>query len=224
MPKRIDFGEAVDYARRVGLPGLLALDFQQRAARLKALAKYLGERKEELYAISAHTGATRVDGWIDIEGGSGTLFATPTWAQRAAQRQPGARRPGAEPGQEGPVRRHAHPGAARRCGGAHQRLQLPDLGPAGEVRAQLSGRHALHRQARHRHQLPDRGDGAHRSTKRPPAGRGAAAGDRRHRRPAGPPGRPDVVTFTGSADTAAKLRVHPNVVRHSIPSTPRPTR
>jgi oxepin-CoA hydrolase/3-oxo-5,6-dehydrosuberyl-CoA semialdehyde dehydrogenase len=27
----------------------------------------------------------------------------------------------------------------------------------------------------------------------------------------------DVVTFTGSADTAAKLRVHPNVVRHSIP-------
>ena len=70
-----DFAEAVDYARRVGLPGLLALDFQQRAARLKALAKVLGERKEELYAISAHTGATRVDGWIDIEGGTGTLFS-----------------------------------------------------------------------------------------------------------------------------------------------------
>ena len=28
---------------------------------------------------------------------------------------------------------------------------------------------------------------------------------------------PDVVTFTGSADTAAKLRVHPNLVRQSIP-------
>jgi oxepin-CoA hydrolase/3-oxo-5,6-dehydrosuberyl-CoA semialdehyde dehydrogenase len=70
----LDFGEALHYARRVGLPGLLALDFQQRAARLKALAKYLGERKEELYAISAHTGATRNDGWIDIEGGTGTLF------------------------------------------------------------------------------------------------------------------------------------------------------
>ncbi|HEV8691459.1 MAG TPA: phenylacetic acid degradation bifunctional protein PaaZ, partial [Ideonella sp.] len=27
----------------------------------------------------------------------------------------------------------------------------------------------------------------------------------------------DVVTFTGSADTAAKLRVHPNVIRQSIP-------
>jgi len=43
--------------------------------RLKALAKYLGEHKEELYAVSAHTGATRTDSWIDIEGGSGTLFA-----------------------------------------------------------------------------------------------------------------------------------------------------
>ena len=71
----IDFGEAVAYARSVGLPALLALDFQQRAAMLKALAKYLNEHKESLYAISAHTGATRADSWIDIEGGSGTLFA-----------------------------------------------------------------------------------------------------------------------------------------------------
>ena len=71
----IDFGEAVAHARQVGLPGLLALDFQQRAARLKALAKYLNEHKEQLYAVSAHTGATRADSWIDIEGGTGTLFA-----------------------------------------------------------------------------------------------------------------------------------------------------
>jgi len=27
----------------------------------------------------------------------------------------------------------------------------------------------------------------------------------------------DIVTFTGSADTAAKLRVHPNLIRHSVP-------
>jgi len=71
----IDFAEALDHARRVGGPALVALDFQQRAARLKALAAYLSGRKEELYAISRHTGATRGDGWIDIEGGSGTLFA-----------------------------------------------------------------------------------------------------------------------------------------------------
>ena len=71
----LDFAEAVDHARRVGGPKLLKLDFQQRAARLRALAKYLSERKEQLYAISAHTGATRADSWIDIEGGSGTLSA-----------------------------------------------------------------------------------------------------------------------------------------------------
>jgi len=71
----IDFGDAVHYARTVGLPNLLKLDFQERALRLKALAKYLGEHKELLYAVSAHTGATRADSWVDIEGGAGTLFA-----------------------------------------------------------------------------------------------------------------------------------------------------
>src|SRR4051794_12416501 len=71
----IDFAEAVAHARRVGVRSLLALDFQQRAQRLKALAKFLGDNKEALYAVSAHTGATRSDSWIDIEGGSGTLFA-----------------------------------------------------------------------------------------------------------------------------------------------------
>ena len=71
----IDFGEALAYARSTGGPALVALDFQQRAARLKALAAYLNGRKEELYAISRHTGATRSDGWVDIEGGTGTLYA-----------------------------------------------------------------------------------------------------------------------------------------------------
>jgi len=71
----IDFGEAVQHARKAGVPALLAMDFQQRAARLKALAAYLNERKEQLYAISAHTGATRSDSWVDIEGGTGTLYA-----------------------------------------------------------------------------------------------------------------------------------------------------
>jgi len=71
----IDFGQALDHARKTGGPALVALDFQQRAARLKALAAYLNGRKEELYAISRHTGATRSDGWVDIEGGTGTLYA-----------------------------------------------------------------------------------------------------------------------------------------------------
>jgi oxepin-CoA hydrolase/3-oxo-5,6-dehydrosuberyl-CoA semialdehyde dehydrogenase len=73
--ERIDFEEALLHARRQGVPALMAMDFQQRAARLKALAAYLNERKEQLYVISRHTGATRNDSWIDIEGGTGTLFA-----------------------------------------------------------------------------------------------------------------------------------------------------
>jgi oxepin-CoA hydrolase/3-oxo-5,6-dehydrosuberyl-CoA semialdehyde dehydrogenase len=71
----IDFGEALSHARRTGVPALMAMDFQQRAARLKALAAYLNERKEALYTISRHTGATRSDSWVDIEGGTGTLYA-----------------------------------------------------------------------------------------------------------------------------------------------------
>src|SRR5688572_28063579 len=51
----IDFGEALHHARSVGLPNLLKLDFQQRAGILKALAKYLNDNKEALYAVSAHT-------------------------------------------------------------------------------------------------------------------------------------------------------------------------
>jgi oxepin-CoA hydrolase/3-oxo-5,6-dehydrosuberyl-CoA semialdehyde dehydrogenase len=71
----IDFGAALGHARRTGVPALMAMDFQERAARLKALAAYLNERKESLYAISRHTGATRSDSWVDIEGGTGTLYA-----------------------------------------------------------------------------------------------------------------------------------------------------
>ncbi|KGF79445.1 enoyl-CoA hydratase [Massilia sp. JS1662] len=72
---RIDFGEAVTYARKTGVQALMQMDFQKRAQRLKALAAYLMERKEELYEISHLTGATRPDSWVDVEGGIGTLFA-----------------------------------------------------------------------------------------------------------------------------------------------------
>ena len=46
---------------------------------LKALAAYLMERKEQLYAISVHTGGTRPDNWIDIEGGIGTGADNGSW-------------------------------------------------------------------------------------------------------------------------------------------------
>ncbi len=70
----IDFAGMVEYARRVGGPTLRRLTFHQRALMLKEMAKYLTGRKEEFYAVSAATGATKTDSWIDIDGGFGTLF------------------------------------------------------------------------------------------------------------------------------------------------------
>ena len=71
----LDFRAMADYARRVGGPKLRALTFLQRAAMLKAMAKHLMERKDAFYVLSAATGATRADSWVDIEGGIGTFFA-----------------------------------------------------------------------------------------------------------------------------------------------------
>ncbi len=71
----LDFGAMMDYARKIGGPVLRKLTFHDRGRMLKALAIYLLERKEDFYKISAHTGATRSDSWVDIEGGIGNLFA-----------------------------------------------------------------------------------------------------------------------------------------------------
>ena len=78
----IDFKEMADYARNVGGPALREMTLHQRAYMVKALGQALSERKEELYALNAHTGATRRDGWIDIEGGAMTMFSASSQARR----------------------------------------------------------------------------------------------------------------------------------------------
>ncbi len=70
-----DYKAITEYGRNVGGPKLRKMTFQERGRMLKALALFLMEKKEQYYAISALTGATRVDSWIDIEGGIGNLFA-----------------------------------------------------------------------------------------------------------------------------------------------------
>lgn len=71
----LDFGGMAAYARKVGGPALRKLTFHERALMLKALAAAIMARKEELYELSFQTGATRTDSWIDIEGGAGTLYS-----------------------------------------------------------------------------------------------------------------------------------------------------
>ncbi len=73
--KGLDFKSMLDYGRSVGGPKLRKMTFHERGRMLKALAFHLLERKEQFYAISYKTGATRLDSWIDIEGGIGNLFA-----------------------------------------------------------------------------------------------------------------------------------------------------
>lgn len=78
----IDFKAMADYARNVGGPALRKMTIHERAYMVKDLGLALTERKEELYALNSHTGATRKDGWVDIEGGAMTLFSSSSQARR----------------------------------------------------------------------------------------------------------------------------------------------
>jgi oxepin-CoA hydrolase/3-oxo-5,6-dehydrosuberyl-CoA semialdehyde dehydrogenase len=214
----IDFAEAVHHARTVGVPALRQLDFQQRAAILKALAKHLLAHKEILYAISAHTGATRADSWIDIEGGSGTLFAYASVA-----------------GNELPSGNVVHEGPAMPLGktgvfaGTH--ILVPRGGLAVHINAFnfpvwgllekfapgfLAGMPCIGKPATATSYLTEACVRLMHDSGLLPAGALqlviGGTGDLLDRLDG-----QDVVTFTGSADTAAKLRVHPNLVRHSVP-------
>lgn len=71
----VDVAEMVRHAHEVGGPALRALNFHERALLLKQLAGVLNSDKDELYATSLHTGATRRDSMVDIDGGIGTVFS-----------------------------------------------------------------------------------------------------------------------------------------------------
>ena len=73
--KGLDFNAVLQYGREVGNTALRQYTFHERGRMLKALALHLMQHKEKFYQISYHTGATRADSWIDIEGGIGNLFA-----------------------------------------------------------------------------------------------------------------------------------------------------
>ena len=78
----IDFKSMLAYGRKASSQKLHALTFHQRALLLKELANYLSQHKEELYRLSALTGATRNDAWLDVDGGIQTLFTFSSKARR----------------------------------------------------------------------------------------------------------------------------------------------
>jgi oxepin-CoA hydrolase/3-oxo-5,6-dehydrosuberyl-CoA semialdehyde dehydrogenase len=214
----IDFAEAVHHAHRVGVPGLLKLDFQQRAARLKALAAYLLQHKEVLYTLSRHTGATRLDSWVDIEGGAGTLYA---YASMGA-----AELPSGNVVHEGPV---VGLGKTGRFAGTH--ILVPRGGVAVHINAFnfpvwgllekfapcfLAGLPCIAKPATATSFLTEALVRLmHDSGLLPPGSLQLVIGGTGNLLDCLTEA--DMVTFTGSADTAARLRVHPNLVARSIP-------
>ncbi|MDY7578128.1 phenylacetic acid degradation bifunctional protein PaaZ [Herbaspirillum sp. RTI4] len=216
--ERIDFDEALTHARKQGLSSLLALDFQQRATLLRTLAKYLNEHKEVLYAISLHTGATRSDSWIDIEGGTGTLFA---YASMGSNELPSGNLV-----HEGP----AFPlGKLGQFVGSH--ILVPRGGVAVHINAFnfpvwgvlekfaptfLAGMPCIVKPATATSYLTEALVRLIDASGILPVGSLqliiGSSGDLLDRLLG-----QDVVTFTGSADTAAMLRVNPNLIRHSVP-------
>ncbi|WBG61586.1 phenylacetic acid degradation bifunctional protein PaaZ [Pseudomonas citronellolis] len=213
-----DFAEVVAHARQSGLAALMAMDFQQRAQRLKALALYLTERKEQLYEISRHTGATRADSWIDIEGGAGTLFAYAGVGGREL--------PSGNVVHEGP----AIPlGKTGKFAGSH--ILVPRGGIAVHINAFnfpiwgmlekfapsfLAGMPCIVKPATATSYVTEAAVRLMHESGLLPAGSLqliiGGTGDLLDRLQG-----QDIVTFTGSADTAAKLRVNPNLIRNSVP-------
>ncbi|MGE9763174.1 phenylacetic acid degradation bifunctional protein PaaZ [Pseudomonas sp. PDM20] len=214
----LDFGQAVAHAREQGLKELMSMDFQQRAQRLKALALYLTERKEQLYEISRHSGATRADSWIDIEGGAGTLFAYAGVGGREL--------PSGNVVHEGP----AIPlGKTGKFAGSH--ILVPRGGIAVHINAFnfpiwgmlekfapsfLAGMPCIVKPATATSYITEAAVRVMHESGLLPAGSLqliiGGTGDLLDRLQG-----QDVVTFTGSADTAAKLRVNPNLIRNSVP-------
>ncbi|WP_323156370.1 phenylacetic acid degradation bifunctional protein PaaZ [Pseudomonas oryzihabitans] len=216
--ERLDFTEALRYGRIQGQQALMALDFQQRAQCLKALGLYLLEHKERLYEISRHTGATRADSWIDVEGGASTLFAYAGLGRREL--------PSGNLIHEGP----AFPlGKAGHFAGTH--ILVPRGGLAMHINAFnfpiwgmlekfapsfLAAMPCIIKPATATSYVTEAAVRLMQDSGLLPSGSLqliiGSTGDLLDQLQG-----QDVVTFTGSADTAARLRVTPNLIQRSIP-------
>ncbi|MEW7848257.1 phenylacetic acid degradation bifunctional protein PaaZ [Massilia aurea] len=218
--EKIDFDEALTFARKTGVKALMRQTFQQRAATLRALALYLMERKEELYDISHLTGATRKDSWVDVEGGIGTLFAYASMGSREL--------PSSNVLHEGPAI-----ALGKRGGFAGTHILVPRGGVAVHINAFnfpiwgllekfaptfLAAMPCIAKPATATSYLTHAVVKMMVESNLLPAGALqlviGGTGDLLDRL-----GGFDAVTFTGSADTAAMLRANQNLIRSSVPFT-----
>jgi len=213
----LDFKSMLDHARTVGGPTLRQMTFHERARMIKGLGLAIMARKEELYELNYLTGATRKDGWIDIEGGAGTLFSFSSKARREL--------PDAHVLLDGPVEPLSKSGSF-----IGQHIYTPLQGAAVHINAfnfpvwgmleklaptLLAGMPAIVKPASSTAYLCEAAFRVMIDSGLLPNGAvqlivGGVADLFDHL------GGQDVVSFTGSATTALKLRSHPVVQRESV--------
>ena len=216
----IDFAAMVRHAHEVGSPALRAMTFHERAAALKAMARHLMAKKEDFYTVSARTGATRADGWVDIEGGIGTVFSYASLVTREFPNdvilvEGEIERLSAKGSFLGRHILSPKPGVAVHinaynfpCWGMLEKIApslaagMPVIVKPATASAYLTA--AMVREIIASGCLPE-------GSVQLVCG---SAGDLLDHL-----GEQDVVTFTGSASTGRKLKIHPNIVAKSIPFT-----
>src|SRR5213592_4040018 len=213
----LDFEAMLHHARTVGGPALRKLTFHERARIIKGLGLAIMARKEELYELNYLTGATRKDGWIDIEGGAGTLFSFSSKGRREL--------PDAHVLLDGQVEPLSKSGAF-----IGQHVYTPLQGAAVHINAfnfpvwgmleklaptLLAGMPAIVKPASATAYLAEAAFKIMIEASILPAGAiqliVGGVGDLFDHLTG-----QDVVSFTGSAHTALKLRSHPTVIRESV--------
>ncbi len=213
----IDFGVALRHAREVGGPALRAMTFHERAAMLRALGKRLLEFKPEFYELSHRTGATTGDSWIDIDGGIGTMLV---FASKGVRELPNSRvylDGGLEGLSKGGTFVGQHVCVPLEGAAIHiNAFNFPVWGMLEKLApALLAGVPAIVKPATMTSYLAERVVRRIIESGLLPAGTlqliCGSVGDLFDHL-----GCQDVVSFTGSAATAARLRTHPAVVRHSV--------
>lgn len=213
----IDMAAALEYGRTVGGPALRALTFHQRAALLKAVASMLREHRDELYALSARTGATLGDSKFDIDGGIGTLFGYSSKGRREMPNDTVYVDGAVEPLSKGGTFVGQHI-CTPLLGVAVQinAFNFPVWGPLEKLApAFVAGVPSLIKPASSTAYLTQRMVELVIESGLLPEGSvqlvcGSVGDLLEHLTPQ------DLVSFTGSASTAQKLRAHPNVVRNAV--------
>jgi oxepin-CoA hydrolase / 3-oxo-5,6-dehydrosuberyl-CoA semialdehyde dehydrogenase len=213
----VDMAAALAYGRATGGAALRDLTFHQRAALLKALGSALREHRDELYALSARTGATLGDSKFDVDGGIGVLLSYASRARRElpndtvyAEGAPEALgRGGQFTGQHILTSRH---GVAVQINA----FNFPVWGPLEKLApAFLAGVPSLIKPASQTAYLTARLVELMVESGLLPEGSVqlvcGSAGDLLDHLT-----EQDLVSFTGSAATARKLRAHPAVVSHAV--------